>query len=229
MAELADEARRGGAVVADAQCFGTSGRLALAPVADWLRTPAVRSGPAFGRPGVAGGGGAPAAPDPTRAEPARPGPRAMVDAWQRHRFFEGLSRALLAVDRPLLLTIDNLQWCDQETLSFMTFCLGLAANEPVLMVATTAGRSRPGPRGLGRPDARDGPAHRDRSRPVRGRRHGRARRGRHRERADRSRGGPAARDDGRVPALHRRGRARRRRDRPQATSWRRCCRAGWPR
>ena len=33
--------RRDGAVVADAQCFGTSGRLALAPVADWLRTPAV--------------------------------------------------------------------------------------------------------------------------------------------------------------------------------------------
>jgi tetratricopeptide (TPR) repeat protein len=141
MDELAAEVRQGGAVVAGAQCFGTSGRLALAPVADWLRTPAVRAV----LPSV----------DPvwraeverllpstrTRAEPApsgasRSGPGAMVDAWQRHRFFEGLGRALLAVDRPVLLTLDNLQWCDQETLAFLTFCLGLGADEPVLVVAT---------------------------------------------------------------------------------------------
>jgi hypothetical protein len=24
----------------------------------------------------------------------------------------------------MLLTLDNLQWCDQETLAFLTFCLG---------------------------------------------------------------------------------------------------------
>ncbi len=51
----------------------------------------------------------------------------MVDAWQRHRFFEGLARALLAVGRPMLLVLDNVQWCDQETLAFLTFCLGLVA------------------------------------------------------------------------------------------------------
>src|SRR6266702_2015067 len=32
-----------GAIVASTQCFATSGRLALAPVADWLRNPAVRT------------------------------------------------------------------------------------------------------------------------------------------------------------------------------------------
>ena len=51
----------------------------------------------------------------------------MADAWQRHRFFEGLARALIAVGRPMLLVLDNVQWCDQETLAFLTFCLGLAA------------------------------------------------------------------------------------------------------
>ena len=40
--EIAAIARLHGAVVAGSQCFGTSGRLALAPVADWLRNPAVQ-------------------------------------------------------------------------------------------------------------------------------------------------------------------------------------------
>ena len=43
VAEVAATARLQGAVVASSQCFGTSGRLALAPVADWLRNPAVQS------------------------------------------------------------------------------------------------------------------------------------------------------------------------------------------
>ncbi|QJY47441.1 ATP-binding protein [Pseudonocardia broussonetiae] len=136
MAELADEVRHGGAVVAQAQCFGTSGRLALAPVADWLRTPAVRAALPSVDPVWRAEVERLLPPAGPRAEPARPGPRAMVDAWQRHRFFEGLSRAVFAVDRPVLLTIDNLQWCDQETLAFTTFCLGLATDEPVLVVAT---------------------------------------------------------------------------------------------
>ena len=43
VAEVAEMARLQGAVIATAQCFGTAGRLALAPVADWLRNDAVRS------------------------------------------------------------------------------------------------------------------------------------------------------------------------------------------
>ena len=133
-AEVASIASLHGAVVAGSQCFGTWGRLALAPVADWLRHPAVLA--------------ASAAIEPVwRAELARllpgggreehgAGARAMVDSWQGHRFFEGLARALMAVGRPMLLVLDNMQWCDQETLSFITFFLGLAADTPVLVVGT---------------------------------------------------------------------------------------------
>jgi DNA-binding SARP family transcriptional activator/tetratricopeptide (TPR) repeat protein len=132
--DVAAMAQLQGAVVASSQCFGTSGRLALAPVADWLRNPAVQS--------------AAAALDPAwRAEVGRlmpgesyggrgSGPRAMVDAWQRHRFYEGLARALLAVGRPTLLVLDNMQWCDQETLAFITFCLQLAGGSPLLVAGT---------------------------------------------------------------------------------------------
>ncbi len=124
-------ARLQGAVVATAQCFGAAGRLALAPVADWLRNEEIQA--------------AEAALDPAwRAEVARlrpadghnAGSRATTDAWQRHRFFEGLARALLAVRRPLLLVLDNVQWCDQETLAFITFCLGLTGDNQLLVAAT---------------------------------------------------------------------------------------------
>jgi hypothetical protein len=71
--------------VAGSQCFGASGRLALAPVADWLRSPAVQSAAA-------------SLDEPWRTEvdrlvPSRgrsergDGLRGMVDAWQRLRFF----------------------------------------------------------------------------------------------------------------------------------------------
>jgi DNA-binding SARP family transcriptional activator len=134
VAEVAETARLQGAVVATSQCFGTSGRLALAPVADWVRNPAVQSATAtldetwraeVGRVVPSGAQGERGA-----------GSRAMADAWQRHRFYEGLARSLLAVGRPMLLVLDNMQWCDQETLAFVTFCLGLAADAPVLVAGT---------------------------------------------------------------------------------------------
>jgi DNA-binding SARP family transcriptional activator/tetratricopeptide (TPR) repeat protein len=131
VAEVAETARLQGAVVATARCFGAAGRLALAPVADWLRNDAVQS--------------AAATLDPVwRAEVARllptggrsTGSRATTGAWQRHRFFEGLARALTAVRRPLLLVLDNVQWCDQETMAFITLCLGLADDAQILVAAT---------------------------------------------------------------------------------------------
>jgi DNA-binding SARP family transcriptional activator len=134
VAEVAGMARLQGAAVASSQCFGTSARLALAPVADWVRSHAVQSAMVTLEPAwraevdrlVPSGG---------RGEPGV-GSRAMVDAWQRHRFFEGLARALLAVARPMLLVLDNLQWCDQETLEFLTLCLRLAPDAQLLVAAT---------------------------------------------------------------------------------------------
>ncbi len=139
VAELAGRVRRGRGVVADAQCFDTSGRLVLAPVAEWLRTPdlraASRSLEAVWRDEV--GRLAPDVLDGPGPAPApATGDRAKVDAWQRHRFFEGLARAFLAVRRPLLLVLDNVQWCDQETLAWLSFLLRLGGDRPLMVVVT---------------------------------------------------------------------------------------------
>ncbi|MGI8457219.1 MAG: ATP-binding protein [Propionibacteriaceae bacterium] len=135
LAHLAERVRRQGAVVARSRCFGTGERSTLAPIADWLRHPEVAA--------------ATAALDPAwrhevdrlvprhhTAADASAGPRALVDAWQRHRFVEGMARALLSIERPLLLILDDLQWCDHETLAFLTFLVGFRPTAPLLLAAT---------------------------------------------------------------------------------------------
>lgn len=133
-AEFADAVQRGGGVVARARCFAAGGWLAFAPMTEWLRSPALRRGlerldPAW------------------RAEAGRlvpelgPGDRPMrsaplADAWQRRQFFEGLVRAVLASGQPTLLVLDDLQWCDRETLAWLEFLLHIDATAPLLVVAT---------------------------------------------------------------------------------------------
>ncbi|RSD08635.1 SARP family transcriptional regulator [Amycolatopsis eburnea] len=131
VAELAALAGAEGAVVATGRCFGSAGRLPLAPVAEWLRTPSVQRAAGSLEP-------------VWRAEVDRllPAPRPAagghptVDAWQRLRFFEGLARALTAGGRPVLLVLDNVQWCDEETGAFLAFCLGLLPDAPLLVAGT---------------------------------------------------------------------------------------------
>jgi tetratricopeptide (TPR) repeat protein len=145
ISELARKARTDGAVVATTRCFGMAGTLALKPAADWLRHPRIqRSLSTLDEiwrveidrliPGAAG--------DAYGAKRERPIPepiaasRAMVDAWRRHRFFEGLARGILAVDQPTLLVLDDLQWCDDETTAWLPLLLGRAAGAPLLIAAT---------------------------------------------------------------------------------------------
>jgi DNA-binding SARP family transcriptional activator/tetratricopeptide (TPR) repeat protein len=133
--EVAQHAQLHGAVVAATQCFGAGGRLALTPVADWLRHPAVQAAAGTLDPAWRAEVERLVPSQKTRGERGA-GSRAMVDAWQRHRFFEGIARGLLGVERPLLLILDNLQWCDQESLAFLTFLVALAPDSPILVAAT---------------------------------------------------------------------------------------------
>ena len=134
VAELAAEVARAGDVVARARCFESGARLALAPVTEWLSAPALRAeldtldevwAAEVDR----------LVPSPNRARSGPPQP--MIDAWQRHRFFEGLAHAVLAPGRPTLLTLDDAQWCDAETLTWLNLLLRHGRGRPLLVVATT--------------------------------------------------------------------------------------------
>ncbi|MEW2914805.1 AAA family ATPase [Leisingera sp. JC11] len=70
---------------------------------------------------------------------SRPGtpPRAGTgDPVQRHRLFDAVSRALVSRDRPCLIVIDDLQWCDTETIDMIGYLIRANASAPLLIVGT---------------------------------------------------------------------------------------------
>lgn len=128
-------ADRQSATIAMSRCYGTVGRLPYAPLADWLRSPALRHSLA-------------ALPQVWRAElggllpevgiqPSEAGSRRDVPQVEaRHRFFEAMVRAIAEAPHPLLLFIDDIQWADRDTLEWIRYFL--RSDEPrwVLVVAT---------------------------------------------------------------------------------------------
>lgn len=134
--EMAARVRGRGAVVAIAGCFGSASRLALSPVADWLRNPAIDGALAGLEPVWRNEVGRLLESTSARSSDAI-GPRAKIDAWRRSAFVEGLARALLCVSpRPLLLILEDAQWSDRETLEFLPQLLLTAGRAPLLVAVT---------------------------------------------------------------------------------------------
>ena len=132
--ELSAAVQRDGFPALRARCFAARGRLALAPVSEWLRSPLLQSARARLDPVWAREVDRLVPPRDTGPAAA---PRAMADAWQRHRFFEGLARAVLSAGRPVLLVLDDVQWCDEDTLAWLQLLLHLGQGQPLLVVAAT--------------------------------------------------------------------------------------------
>ena len=126
--ELLTWAGRQGATVAAARCYAAEGALAYAPIVTWLRSPALRPRLLALEP-IWAVEVARLLPELLAGRPdlARPGPAA--EASQRQRLFEALARAILRSEEPprradpLLLMIDDLQWCDRDTLEWLHYLL----------------------------------------------------------------------------------------------------------
>ncbi len=96
------------------------GQLSLAPVTDWLRSDGLRA-PLGQLDAVWLTEVARLLPELFAEQPDLPRYESVTEYGQRQRFFEALARAILAASQPLLLLIDDLQWCDQETLEWLHF------------------------------------------------------------------------------------------------------------
>ncbi len=139
---LAEELRtwnhRQGIETVWAACYAAADRLAYAPVAEWLRSAALRT--------------ACAALDDVwfveltrilpelRAERSNlREPEPLSEDWQRQRPFESLTRVVAGSPlrrQPLLLVLDDAQWCDRESLDWLGYLLRSAPDAPILIAAT---------------------------------------------------------------------------------------------
>lgn len=125
--ELLDWAMHQGMATARTRSYAAEGRLAYAPVIELLRADALR--PQFRQLDAAWLTElARLLPELLTEQPALSRPEPLTQGWQRRHLFEALARAVLAGDKPLVLLLDDLQWCDQETLEWLHFLLRFASN-----------------------------------------------------------------------------------------------------
>jgi DNA-binding SARP family transcriptional activator/predicted ATPase len=132
--------------VARAWCYLAHGQHAYGPVAEWLRTEPLR---------VARG----QLPKPQLAELARllpeilvenpeiPAPQPLTESWQRLHLYQALSATFRLAPKPLLLLIDDLQWCDHDSLDWLHFLFRSTGGDRFLVLGTVrtgeTGRDHP--------------------------------------------------------------------------------------
>jgi DNA-binding SARP family transcriptional activator/tetratricopeptide (TPR) repeat protein len=132
--ELGSRARTDGHAVASARAYEAAGRLPWGPVVDLLRSDAIRNQidtlDMVWRAELS-------RLLPELGDVSQPtGQKQPGDMAQRHRLFDAVSRAIVACGRPRLLIIDDLQWCDAETIELIGFVVRSGHTAPVLIVGT---------------------------------------------------------------------------------------------
>jgi len=133
---------RQGIAIANARCYAAEGQVAYAPAIACLRARPLATLKDAWLAEVAR-----LLPEILAQRPDLPRPLALTEVWQRERLFEALARAILGTGKPLLLAIDDLQWCDRDTLEWLHFLLRFDRSARLLVV----GAYRPEDTGAGHP------------------------------------------------------------------------------
>ena len=123
-----------------ARCYAGQGQVPYAPVAEWLRSDAVRAGwtsltrqqllelerlaPEIAEPFL----------NADQVTPQQPPP--LTESWQRLHFYESLNAAFGKMRKPALLYLDDLQWCDPDSFEWLNALLTSAAASRVLLLGT---------------------------------------------------------------------------------------------
>lgn len=130
MEEMQQWASRQGIRCAFSSCYAAEGQLAYAPVTDWLR-----ANPLPPLENVWLAEVARLLPEIYNQHPDLQKPTVLLEDWQKRNLFEGISRALLGTKKPTLLIIDDLHWCDRDSLGLLHFLLRYDRSAPLLIVA----------------------------------------------------------------------------------------------
>jgi DNA-binding SARP family transcriptional activator/predicted ATPase len=148
--ELYQACVRQGNAAARSRCYAGQGQVAYAPVAEWLRSDAVRVGWSNLKPQQVAEL-ARLVPEIREQFPdlelLRSGPSPLAENWQRLHFYESLGAAFGNSRKPLLLYLDDMQWCDPDSFEWLNALLTSPAAAGVLVLGTVraeeTGREHP--------------------------------------------------------------------------------------
>ncbi|MEO8130533.1 MAG: AAA family ATPase, partial [Bryobacteraceae bacterium] len=127
-----------GHAAARSRCYAGQGQVPYAPVAEWLRSDVIRAGWPNLRPQQLAQLGR-LVPEILEhlAKLDMPGlASSLTENWQRLQFYESLSTAFGKSPKPLLLFLDDAQWCDSDSFEWLSALLTSSAASGVLVLAT---------------------------------------------------------------------------------------------
>lgn len=147
--ELYQSCIRQGYAAARSRCYAGQGQLAYAPIADLLRSDAIRAGwtslAAQQRTDLARL--VPEIREQFREQDAPGEPQPLGESWQRLHFYDSLNTAIGKARKPMLLYLDDLQWCDPDSFEWLGALLTSSAAHGVLLAGTVrpeeTGREHP--------------------------------------------------------------------------------------
>ena len=131
--EMVHWAQQQGIAAVAARAYAAEGRLAYAPIAQCLAGEALQATMAQ-MDAVWLAELARLRPELLASYPQLPAPEPLLDQWQRQRLFEALARVFVRAERPLLLVLDDLQWCDAETLEWLHYLMRFDARARLLLL-----------------------------------------------------------------------------------------------
>jgi DNA-binding SARP family transcriptional activator len=118
-----------------ASCYAAEGDLPYAAVVSWLRSQALWPG-ALALDEVWQAEVARILPELLVEHPHLRMPAPLPEHIQRPRLFEALARAVRQGGQPLLLVIDDLQWCERETLEWLRYLLRQTPQASLVVLGT---------------------------------------------------------------------------------------------
>ncbi len=141
---------RQGHAAARSRCYAGQGQVAYAPVAEWLRSDVVRASRIHLTPRqlMEIARLAPEIRDRSReVETEMKSASPLAESWQRLHFYESLNAAFEKSRKPLLLFLDDMQWCDPDSFEWLTALLHSPSAAGILLAGTVraeeTGREHP--------------------------------------------------------------------------------------
>jgi DNA-binding SARP family transcriptional activator/predicted ATPase len=123
------------AAVARARCYFAQGRVAYGPVTEWLRAGQMQVARAQ-LPGSQLAELTRVLPEILIERPHIAPPPPLTESWQRRHFYEALSAGFGTSPKPLLLLVDDLQWCDHDSFDWLHSFFRSEASVRTLVVGT---------------------------------------------------------------------------------------------